>query len=580
MQYKFYIYKQNVIYATFNKYDLSQYTLLREIQQNGKWGLKIERDKEFFTVIRTKFSGSVKVKGTDFDALIALEGSQLQYAVIIHQLCAGVYVEKWKGFFSYFDFKVDLDTCYLEFEPAPWDVYTPIFDQMDVERNILFADSDFSMQMERLEWPFEEAYKYYVLSGSPTLISWWAYGSGEYYMYSNYSYYHIDEYGVPYYDERFTFRRDYGLTESAVTPPTPNPGGNWVYLEEISTGVHKWIRPYLNSVYQTPYSYVTLGDDVYQELQTSLGTNIYLFGLKRLSKVFEYYATQMRLTYESHFFNDTPCPMGGDSLDWTMIQQISNLRYTEDQATKGILKLKDFLSWIRDTFNVYWYIDAAGDWRFEHRMYFDLGLSYTVPAGVVMDLSVLYPDNIKHLSKYEWSKPELFRYEKLDIPYSNFTDWVNAGIEYTQLSILGNTTDTKTVGWGTDVISMYDIREELGKTGWVLYNVSLDGAFYKVVNTVGAISGNSIQNGRFSTANLMRDLWTYGRLLSTGKVNGVQTTFDSIERLRKQKELSFPQCCQTIDYNGLFRTDLGDGLMDSAEYEAETGTLKVQLIYE
>jgi hypothetical protein len=59
----------------------------------------------------------------------------------------------------------------------------------------------------------------------------------------------------------------------------------------------------------------------------------------------------------------------------------------------------------------------------------------------------------------------------------------------------------------------------------------------------------------------------------------VAITFDSIEKLRKQVPLSIPQCCQDIDYNGIFRTELGDGLIDSAEYE-QNGTLKVNLIYE
>jgi len=68
--------------------------------------------------------------------------------------------------------------------------------------------------------------------------------------------------------------------------------------------------------------------------------------------------------------------------------------------------------------------------------------------------------------------------------------------------------------------------------------------------------------------------------MTTGKVNGDTITFDSIERLKKQVELSFPACCQDIDYNGIFRTELGDGIMDTAEYEAQTGTVKINLIYE
>ena len=78
----------------------------------------------------------------------------------------------------------------------------------------------------------------------------------------------------------------------------------------------------------------------------------------------------------------------------------------------------------------------------------------------------------------------------------------------------------------------------------------------------------------------MHDLWDYGRILPTGNVNGKPTTFKTVEKLRKQKEISFPVCCTDFDYNGLFRTQLGDGIIQSAEYEAKSGTLKANIIYE
>lgn len=185
-------------------------------------------------------------------------------------------------------------------------------------------------------------------------------------------------------------------------------------------------------------------------------------GCITLKSILEYFATFFNLTYVSDFFDDSPCPMGGTSLTLTMVQQISNLRDTADAATKGMMKLEDLLGWIRDTFNAYWYIDSVGDWRFEHRKYFDYGLSYTYTHVIELDLN-LYPENILHLNKYEWDKPELFRFEKLDIPYSYYIDWVEADIEYPQLSILGNETKTYSVEWGTDLVAMDMAKDELPK---------------------------------------------------------------------------------------------------------------------
>jgi hypothetical protein len=275
--------------------------------------------------------------------------------------------------------------------------------------------------------------------------------------------------------------------------------------------------------------------------------------------------------------------MGGDTLENTMVLQISNVRDTDDAATKGIMKLKDLLSYIRDTFNVYWYIDSNGDFRLEHLRYFESGLTYGFVLNIALDLTGNYTEFNRKLNRYEWATPKLFRFEKLEFPYSFFNDWIEAGIEYPQYSILSNETTTRQLGWGTDIVAMYEDRENLPRQGWVLLTVNFEGGgvmILKVVRTIGAITGASFQNARFSQANLLRDLWTWGRLLPTGKVNGADTTFDSIERLRKQVELTFPMCCEDVDFNGLFRTELGDGLLDTAMYEANTGMVKINLLYE
>lgn len=572
MDYRFFIYKQSRLVG-FDKYDFGHYALLREVDNIAQFDIGIKRDNEFFTVMREEYEGELTVKGADYTALIALENTHLQYAVLITQKCDGVYQDKFKGFFSYFDYKVDRDRCVLSFTPSVWDKYTPIYDQFPVERNALLGDSDWTMRMDSYVWPWESVVDYSISTGIDIAV-WSEYTPGsEFYLFSRSTVYSHTDGALNFYNVADIYRRDYYLNESNTIPPTP--GGNWVYLEEVTPGVHKWIRPFLNTVFTT-YSYVVSGMNVFQGLQTGTGAITYLFGLKRLNKILEYYASFSGLDYVSDFFTDDPCPMGGTSLEWTMLQQISNLRAIGEQAVKGIIKLKDLLLWIRDTFNVYFYIDSAGDFRMEHRRYFDNGLSYSYTHVIELDLRTV----LNKMSKYQYAKPTLARFEKLDLQFSNFPDWVDAGIEYTQLSILGNETKTVSAEWGTDIVSMYDGREDLPKQGWVLLNTNLVGAFYQVINTIGAITGNPIQNGRFSQANLMRDLWGWGRLLPTGNVNGVATTFDSILKLKQQKEVSFPQCCNDIDYNGLIRTDLGDGIIDSATYESKSGTLKANIIYE
>jgi hypothetical protein len=582
--FKFLIYKQNVL-VNFNKYDLSQYSLLRQITNNAQWSIKIETDSDFLSVKRLKFNGDISVQGSDYNALIALEGSQLQYCVQIQEKRAGVWTEKWKGYFSYFDYKVDRDRCQLKFTPSPFDIYTPIYDQMDLERNVLTPDTGEDIFMNVYAWPFETSVRTYasMMVGTASYFENPVLPGYKYYLYSRsaiFLYYDIDN--NHWWQVTDTFRRDVGYSNSDTVGPTADP--DWVLdpaLDppgEYSPGVYKWVRWYLDNTCTTYQHTTFLLNEYYTLIETY--DSIGLKGCIKLKTIIEYFATFFNLSYESHLLNDSPCPMGGRTLNLTMIQQISNMAGKAQSATKGLMKLKDLLIWIRDTIEGYWYIDSLGDFRIEHRKYFDLGLSYTYSVPVIeMDLTTY--ESTKNLNRYEWSKPSLVRFEKLEIPYSNFTDWIDASIEYPQLSITGNDTRTVTVGWGTDLISMKD-AEDLPTQGWTLLDVELRWAggigTHWIANTVGAITGTTIPNARFSTANLLRDFWGWGRLLPTGNVNGALTTFGSYDRLRKQVELTVPLCI-TVDFNGYFKTGLGNGLLESGEIDCK-GNFKLNLKYE
>lgn len=585
MQYKYYIYRQ-ASPTNFDKYDLDSYLLFRELTPTGQWGVKIDRDKDFWTVVRRNFNGAISISGDDYTAMIATEGDTYQYAIVIHRYCAGAHSEFWKGYFSYFDFKVDRDKCTLNFEPKVWDKYSALYDQMNIERNAVAAGDKFYVSMDAFAYP-TESIQFVFIAGSHPTPTYHEYNQipvpvpNKYYLFSQDSIKTSNMLSI--YTVTRIYRREYAYAADDITPPA-GFAANGVPAEEVQPGLWKWVRPVGDMVYTT-YSWVVNGDNAYAELDLpATGSPVGFNGNVNLNDVLDMFADFAGLNYASHFFQDDPCPMGGETLELTKLLQISNVRDTSEAATKGMLKLKDLLTMIRDTFNVFWYVDSSGDFRLEHRKYFEYGLSYTFSPVIELDLTAVYPVNTLHMNQYEWSTPELYRWEKQDFAYSYFMDWTEAAIEYPQLSILNNDTKSTSIDWGTDIVSMYEQRADLPTKGWVLLNVNLRGShgifMEKVINTIGAISGIEFQNARFSPANLMRDLWTYGRLLPSGKVNGVSRSFNTVARLRKQIELTIPLCCQDIDFEGLFRTELGDGILDSGEYEAKSGNLKMNLIYE
>ena len=430
MKYRYYIYKQ-AVGVGFDKYDLGGYTLIREIAQNSEWGLKIERDNEFFTVIRSKFNGEITIKGDDFNALIALEETHIQYAVVIHRECAGVYAEFWKGFFSYFDFKVDLDKCYLTFQPEPWDIYARVFDELPVERNILATSDGESVLINSYQWNYEDiiSRRTVVYGGAPTWDEYAfepiVYPPGNmYYLYSRtyytstipHIYYRVEEY-----------RRDWALNDSNTVTP---PGTNWVLDPQLpgpgeySPGIWKYVRPYQNATSGTYIGYQALPEIYAGFIQDiNLSPTEAINGCITLHSILDYFAGHIELSYVSNFFNDDPCPIGGTSLSLTMLTQITNIRETAELASRGMMTLRDLLTWIRDTFNAYWYIDSNGDFRIEHRKYFDFGRSYTTIAGIELDVRATYPVETLKMNRYEYIKPKLFRFEKLEFTYEYFDNW-------------------------------------------------------------------------------------------------------------------------------------------------------------
>jgi len=594
MKYKFLIYKQAILTDLFDKYDISHYTFIREVQNLSQWSINIERDREWFTVIREKFGGEIACGAGDYDFLMTLERDTLQYVVLIQVERDNAFVELWKGYFSFFDFKVDKDKCRISFEPTAWDDYTRVFDQMDIERNILAAGDFQQAVMDAYEFDYESILHVFEdegYGGPPVPVLYVEYAQpnppipNEYYRYSRYAkrtnrtVINLAEEEVPVWEVTDEYRRDVTFHNSDTVSP---PGDYWVYDSETIpgvSGVYKWVRRFLGGDYTTFIQEVGYTWKRWT-LDTAGSTDLIVFnGAILLTDVIDYYAQYCGLDYASNFFDNDPCPMGGNSLDKTMLFQITNFSQAQSVAVRGVMKLKDFLTMLRDTFNVYWYIDSDGDFRIEHRRYFDFGLSYTYNVSVYRDLTGLFK-----LNRYEWGKPSLVRFERLEFPFSYFPEWLDAEIEYDQGSIMGNDSNNKSIDWGTDIISMYIERGNLPKKGWALFNVELLTSpfgipYNKIINTIGALTGVAVQNGRFSSANLLRDLWGYGRLLPTGLVNGNETTFTTIERLRKQPTISIPMC-DDMNYNGIFRTELGDGLLESAEYEAKSGMLKMNLIYE
>lgn len=585
MQYLFKIYQAKDIVG-YNKYKLSDYNYLQNITQNSQWGLKKERDGEFWTVVRVNFNGKITVDGADYTFLKGLEGTVEQLAIVIEQRHEGAWKVLWKGFFTWHDFDVDEDRCTLSFEPKPWDDYTPIYDRMENSVNVLEVEDTYDLVATFPSYDTEAYQINYELGavGPPT----WVKLTGEYALHTRYTHYYINPNDFADYWWAVTdiYMREVTYAATGVTPPGPD----WVDLsEEVSPGIWKWARPIYDS---------SLGTATYTHTNHNLNDTWILdgsgdtitwqfFRCRKLVDVLQYFCLLYGQTFASDFFSSVnplstlgfPLPR----LDWTFIEQISEVGMHFDAATRGLLSLRDLLSWIRDTWDAFWYIDPNGDFRIEHRRYFLYGESYTVPKTVGLDLTALaYADCVRNMNRYKWEKENLYRYEIWQMNSSANLDWTCGKMRYPQQSLLEDKEKKFTPGWCSDLLYLYEEKKNLGKDGWVVLMGDYYSSQWAVLEALGAYTGKSYPNMDLAPGCInWWKYWSEDRLFLTAEWDELQLSmaWDSALRMKVQDEIQIPDCAFEIDYNKLARTELGDGLIQQGEWDAKTGNHKIQIKY-
>ena len=105
------------------------------------------------------------------------------------------------------------------------------------------------------------------------------------------------------------------------------------------------------------------------------------------------------------------------------------------------------------------------------------------------------------------------------------------------------------------------------------------GSDYIVGEELGFLTGTQRLNGHLSWANLHNYYWKHGRILDTGVMNSITTSFSDVQRNIKQIEITYPTYSSDFDPDGLKTTELGDGEVGEAEYRLLDGTVSVVFFY-
>ena len=296
--------------------------------------------------------------------------------------------------------------------------------------------------------------------------------------------------------------------------------------------------------------------------------------------------------FESIFLKDTVNPISNRDLSNLMISQKSDCMnpLSSDPATKGIITLKKLLQNLCEMFQVYWAIDGNGDFRIEHKEYWDNNGSYVTANEVDIDLTVIYPVALIGTNEYTFESNIPIR-EKFEFGDASNIDFVGNNIDYSECIKKGDEITHSAVDITTDITFVY-LNTELSKVGFCLLHtqkiadqiprfdiVTGEQIFdYEIVLEKGILSQKLIPNAHLSWANLHDSYWKYGRYMPYGKMNGVETDFQ-VRALKYQSSLSFPYCIGDFDPQKLIRTNLGDGAVKTASFSFKTNYITVELEY-
>jgi len=580
MQYKYYIYQQNP--GNNDKFDLSNYTLVREFFPCGQWELHYKPHETWLYVNRWEFNGQLHFRGDDYNAIMAIVDDCRQLYIKITVKCDGVWSDHWSGFFSKYDMIVDEDNCIVSIRPSVADRYNSVLNKLKTKFNVYDVPNIYTAIAIVYGYPLE----YYIpprtiTFGFPpiTIPPVWheATVGGEYYLYQLKIYPQVTETGFQtgdYWTERF-YAREW-ITDTSNVPPDPS----WTLLEESSPGVFKFIRPVGNSIYQN-YTQTVDGDIETWTLQgysTAVGSAFDIRNCKKVFEVFEYWLDPLGVTFSSLLLSD-PNPMGGNPLNDLMIVSSGEMYHFDDMTVKQEITMEQFLLNLMELIPVQWHIDDSGVFHLEHISYYVNNLSYVGPPAVTLDLTLpQYAIYVKGKNKYNYKDPPNYVKEEWNVVNNNNTDFIGEDIIY-ECNIEGVTTHNSS--FSTDMWWLYVHRNELPRDGWILLHTYyyIPNAAYRVYNETGYITGLLMSNAHLAVANLHERYWTWDRYFPTGRMNGRTVTFESWDMRKLQEEITIPYCCG-LDITGTIRTPLGDGKLEEAVYEAKSGTIKLKLKYE
>lgn len=310
-----------------------------------------------------------------------------------------------------------------------------------------------------------------------------------------------------------------------------------------------------------------------------------------LGEVLPYFINKFcQLTFKSDFFQINPVNISNINyvtglatlVDDILIFQKSDVKRpnSSDNARNAKFTLGKLIEGLCKMFNLQYRINN-GVFELEHVSFFsrELGLDLTIPK---------YSQYIKAKRKYTFKTGLISKYEELKFQEANGADFVGVPIEYAGTCVnLDEGEQRKTITAEeitTDVafcISNFDAdNNSVSDDGIVLIACYVDGTKHIMRQEKPIIDTVAQPNNTLAVAQLEDKYWKHERLLKEAIMNNNVVAFSSAIPIKKGVKISIPVCCdETVSLGNFFRTELGDGIVESASMNMIQNMLDLELLY-
>lgn len=520
----------------------------------------------------------------DFDDLYTIERSLSRcdkMSLEILKLCGGSWSTEFTGYLSVIDMDIDVSNCTIEVVPRVQDEFTCFLESGKEKLNLFDANGTVTLESFIGDIQYIECQDFFTDSCStPIDCSLRADGcitAGEgWTLIQN----DVDKSRSDIYPGECDFTIVTKYAREFVSGAVMPPGSGWiavtggfarpvpvVLVEDSST------EEYCRLQYQVPF--------------TSDEEKISIDNGRSIQDVLEFLASKCSLTVVSDFFNINPDDTHPENLAYQAaedaglrdvaffhITDVANSDASENASIMEIGSL-EFLDNLKTAYNVDWTV-TGGALRVEHASFF---------KGIhMLDLTQAAAEQfILGRYRYKYKDAELPKYEEFAWSFETDknNDFDGLPIEYNGACVgPGQSTDPRACSYlVTNLYYLIEHSEDFLDSDEIVMIHHSGGV---IQSEDGRISGEYKLNGHVSFANLHYSYHRWRRPAMYGIMNGNQTQFFDLKRVRLQPNIELMMTCEnldTFDAKDLVKTQLGWGKIDKALLTIPGNTLKMDLLH-